>query len=86
MPISRPHQAVYWQVRLAPAAELRIERRRWCRNNVEHALGKISWIAPASRKATDPWPWDTIDTEEEIWHFARYEDAVMFEMVWQEIS
>jgi len=83
MAVVRPHQAVYWQVKLGFDLDRRAEIKRWCGANIVPQMRGIAWVGPRLPSPTD-W-WDRRETEE-IWHFSRYEDAVMFDMVWGEVS
>lgn len=79
MSVRRPHQAAYWQVTLAAAPELLAQRRQWCRGNVAPLPLRVAWLGPGLPSAfVRPGRLD----HEEIWHFARHEDAALFDMAW----
>lgn len=80
MAVLRPHQAVYWQVALDNDPDRRGEIRSWCRTNISPSPRGPAWIAPREPHPDEVW-WSPAEARE-IWHLRRYEDAVMFDMVW----
>lgn len=63
----------------------RSQKRIWCQQNLLPFLeNKPSWVAPRP-----PSPFNYADAysssvTDEIWNFRREEDAVMFDMVWND--
>jgi flavin-dependent dehydrogenase len=83
MAVKRPHQAAYWQVELAHDRDRHAEIKAWCRSNITPAPRCVTWIAPQAPRAGVEW-YDGNRSTTETWHFSRHEDAVMFDMVWND--
>lgn len=72
-----------WKVELPMAQNLRDTRIEWCKRNIGVGA-RPSWIAP--KLITEKEWWWHSKNEPEAWCFREHEDAVMFDMVWNEMG